>query len=57
MTKKLTFLFALILSTLTASAYDAQINGIYYNLVSNTKVAEVTFGDTEYRAEFRFHQS
>ena len=42
MTKKLSFLFALMLSTLMASAYDAQVDGIYYNLNADTKEAEVT---------------
>ena len=37
-----------MLSTLTASAYDAQIDGIYYNLVTKAKQAEVTYGDSEY---------
>ncbi len=48
MTKKLSLLFVLMLSTLTASAYDAQIDGIYYNLVTKAKQAEVTYGDSEY---------
>ena len=42
MTKKLSLLFTLMLSTLTASAYDAQVDGIYYNLNADTKKAEVT---------------
>ena len=48
MTKKLSLLFTLMLSTLMASAYDAQVDGIYYNLIPKGKVAEVTRGDTEY---------
>ena len=47
--KQKTFLFILfLLSTLTASAYDAEIDGIYYNLVPKAKQAEVTSGDTKY---------
>ena len=37
-----------MLSTLTARAYDAQINGIYYNLVAKAKQAIVTSGDFNY---------
>ena len=48
MTKKLSFLFALMLSTLMASAYDAQVDGIYYTLITKAKQAEVTSGDTKY---------
>lgn len=46
--KILLFVF-LLLSTLTTSAYDAVIDGIYYNLYTETKQAEVTSGgDTKY---------
>ena len=37
-----------MLSTLTASAYDAIIDGIYYNLMPSTKEATVTSGNTKY---------
>ena len=43
MTKKLSLLFALMLSTLMASAYDAQIDGIYYNFNATTNEAIVTY--------------
>lgn len=47
--KQKTFLFVLaLLSSLMARAYDAQINGIYYNLNSSTRQATVTYGDTKY---------
>ena len=42
MKKKLLFLVFTLLSTLTASAYDAYVDGIYYNLVTKAKQAEVT---------------
>ena len=48
MTKKLSLLFALMLSTLMASAYDAKVGGVYYNLIAEAKQAEVTWGDTKY---------
>ena len=41
------FLFILILLPMIASAYDAQINGIYYNLDTETKTATVTFESSE----------
>ena len=36
------------LSSLSANAYDAKINGIYYNLIEKVKQAEVTDGDNKY---------
>lgn len=36
------------MSVLKASAYDACIEGIYYNLDSKAKTAEVTSGDSKY---------
>ena len=46
--KKLSFLFLLALLPLMASAYDAYIDGIYYNLIPKGKAAEVTSGDVKY---------
>lgn len=34
-----------------ANAYDIEVNGIYYNIVSKAKTAEVTFGDNKYQGE------
>ena len=49
--KKLTLIFLIaLLSTLTASAYDAKIDGIYYNLNSETNQAEVTYESTSYNS-------
>ena len=45
------FLFSLILSVVfstSASAYDVKIDGIYYNLISEGKTAEVTSGEEKY---------
>ncbi|MBR1668439.1 MAG: leucine-rich repeat domain-containing protein [Bacteroidaceae bacterium] len=36
------------LLSLQANAYDAQVNGIYYNLVTQVKTAEVTSGGSRY---------
>ena len=43
------FLFILMLAVLPAmaSAYDAKINGIYYNFDQSAKTAEVTYMDWE----------
>ena len=57
MTKKLSLLFALMLSTLMASAYDAQVDGIYYNLITEAKQAEVTSGDTKYTGSVTIPES
>ncbi len=47
MKHKLLFLFVSLLLPLAASAYDACINGIYYNIVKKAKQATVTYGDSE----------
>ena len=46
--KRLCSLLLLALLPLLASAYDAKIDGIYYNLDSNKKQAEVTYLTTDY---------
>ena len=54
MKKLFVFLFSLILSVVfstSASAYDVKIDGIYYNLNSEGKTAEVTFVDKNYSGE------
>ena len=47
MKKTITLVF-LALLPLLASAYDAEIDGIYYNINAETKEAEVTYGSSEY---------
>ena len=47
MKQKLLFLLASLLLPLAASAYDACINGIYYNIVKKAKQATVTYGDSQ----------
>ena len=50
--KKTLLLFVLtLLSTLTVSAYEAQIDGIYYDLDSEAKEASVISGDTKYTGD------
>ena len=54
MKKLIVFLFSLILSVVfstSASAYDVKIDGIYYNLISKGKTAEVTYGEEKYSGE------
>ena len=54
MKKLFVFLFSLILSVVfstSALAYDVQIDGIYYYLISEGKVAEVTWGEEKYSGE------
>ena len=54
MKKLFVFLFSLILSVVfstSALAYDVKIDGIYYNLISKGKTAEVTYGEENYSGE------
>ena len=54
MKKIFTFLFSLILSVVfstSALAYDVKIDGICYNLSSESKTAEVTSGEEKYSGE------
>lgn len=46
--KKILLSFILALVAVSSWAYDVKIDGIYYNLVSKTKMAEVTSGDSVY---------
>ena len=60
MKKLIVFLFSLILSVVfstSASAYDVEVDGIYYNLVSKAKIAEVTEGDGKYSGSINIPSS
>ena len=46
-----------MLSTLMASAYDAKVDGVYYNLIEKAKLAEVTSGDTKYTGSVTIPES
>ena len=48
MKKSLLLILVAILLPMTASAYDAVVDGIYYNLDKAAKTAEVTSGDNLY---------
>ena len=47
MKRKVLFLLAALLLPVAASAYDACINGIYYNIVKKARQATVTYGESE----------
>ncbi len=51
MKKQLFILIAMLLPML-ASAYDAQIDGIYYNLNTNAKTAGVTYANWSYQSRY-----
>ena len=43
---------AMLLCSVMANAYDFEVDGIYYNILSSTDLtAEVTFGDTKYTGD------
>ena len=46
--KKLFLSMILLALPLVAGAYDAEVDGIYYNLIPKGNVAEVTFGNMKY---------
>ena len=47
-TALITTLILSVIFSISASAYDVEVDGIYYNLVSKGKIAEVTEGDGKY---------
>ena len=50
--KQLLITIAVLLFSLTAKAYDFEVDGIYYNIISATDfTAEVTYGDNAYSGE------
>ena len=49
--KKLLLSTLLLALPLLASAYDCQVDGIYYNLIPEGNVAEVTSGDNQYTGD------
>ena len=44
----MTTLILSVLFSISASAYDVELDGIYYNLIPKGKNAEVTSGDNKY---------
>ena len=51
-----TLVFSVIFS-ISSFAYDVEVNGIYYNLISKGNVAEVTKGDKEYSGDITIPSS
>lgn len=52
--KFILFIETLLLSVcfpFSAFAYDVEVDGIYYNIVTKDKTAEVTYGDNQYKGE------
>ena len=47
----MTTLILSIFFSISASAYDVEVDGIYYNLISKGNAAEVTKGDNKYKGD------
>ena len=47
----MTTLILSVFFSISASAYDVEVDGIYYNLISEGNVAEVTKGDNKYSGD------
>ena len=47
-TTLMTTLILSVIFSISSSAYDVEVDGIYYNLISKGNVAEVTKGDKAY---------
>ena len=47
----MTTLILSVIFSISASAYDVEVDGIYYNLISKGNAAEVTKGDKEYSGD------
>ena len=50
-TALMTTLILSVFFSISASAYDVEVDGIYYNLVPKALQAEVTKGDNEYKGD------
>ena len=53
----MTTLILSVFFSIVASAYDVEVDGIYYNLVPNGNVAEVTKGDNQYKGDITIPSS
>ena len=47
----MTMLILSVFFSISASAYDVEVDGIYYNIVTKGKAAEVTKGDNNYSGD------
>ena len=53
----LTTLILSVFFSISASAYDVIVNGIYYNLIPKVNIAEVTKGDNKYSGDIKIPSS
>ena len=53
----MTTLILSVFFSVSASAYDIEVDGIYYNLIKETKTVEVTCGDIPYSGEIIIPES
>ncbi|MDD6535480.1 MAG: leucine-rich repeat domain-containing protein [Prevotella sp.] len=56
-TALMTTLILSVIFSISASAYDVEVDGIYYNLISKGNVAEVTKGDKKYSGDITIPSS
>ena len=56
-TALMTTLILSVFFAVSASAYDVEVDGIYYNLISKGNVAEVTKGDEKYSGSINIPSS
>ena len=56
-TALMTTLILSVFFSISASAYDVEVDGIYYNLNSKDHVAEVTKGDNRYSVDIKIPSS
>ena len=56
-TTLMTTLILSVIFSISASAYDVEVDGIYYNLISKGNVAEVTKGDEKYSGSINIPSS
>ena len=56
-TALITTLILSVFFSIVASAYDVEVDGVYYNLVPNGNVAEVAKGDNEYKGDITIPSS
>ena len=56
-TALMTTLILSVIFSISSSAYDVEVDGIYYNLISKGNVAEVTKGDKAYSGDITIPSS
>ena len=56
-TALMTTLILSVFFSISASAYDVEVDGIYYNLIPKAKIAEVTKGDNKYEGDITIPSS